>query len=34
LEHPLGRPEKPAVRSPLSSRFPQLGQMKKGTPKG
>src|SRR5689334_24045672 len=31
LEHPLGRDDIPAVRSALSSRFPQFGQMKNGT---
>ena len=34
FEHPFGRPERPAVLSPLNSRFPQFGQMKKGTPRG
>jgi hypothetical protein len=32
LEQPLGRVENPAVRSPLSSLFPQFGQMKYGIP--
>jgi hypothetical protein len=34
FEHPFGRLERPAVRSVLSSRLPQLGQMKNGTPRG
>jgi len=32
LAQPLGRLENPAVRELESSRFPQLGQMKNGTP--
>src|SRR3954452_9349025 len=31
FEHPFGLPDSPAVRSALSSRFPQFGQMKNGT---
>jgi len=34
FEQPFGRPERPAVRSTASSRFPQFGQMKNGTPRG
>ena len=34
FEHPFGRVERPAVRSPESSLFPQFGQMKNGTPRG
>ena len=33
FEQPLGLTERPAVRSLDSSRFPQFGQMKNGTPK-
>src|SRR5215207_2003373 len=31
FEQPFGRGDNPAVRSELSSRFPQFGQMKNGT---
>src|SRR6266550_2655292 len=31
FEHPLGLADNPAVRSALSSRLPQFGQMKNGT---